>query len=124
MTNLDPLDAPLKERKPQPTKKKEDYIYSPRQMRLFKRGVWMVLALNSMLYAVIAGRNKISESLSLGFWLQLIIVVLLGIIVGIYALFRYRYLPYGLRFGQWFTLYFLSAQCFVTLLLIVALVFG
>lgn len=124
MPNFDPLDAPLKERNNQPIKKKLDYIYSPRQMRLFKKWTWLVLVLNGMLYAVITGRYKMSEYGYVGLWMQFVIAIILGIVVGIAALFQYRHVPYSRRFRQWFIVYFLSVQCFVTLLLIVALVWG
>ncbi|MGH1335119.1 MAG: hypothetical protein ACRBFS_03255 [Aureispira sp.] len=116
MTNFDPLDAPLKEA---PSKKKEiPYVYTPKQMRLFKKGIWFTVVLNSLLYAVFAGINKVEEYFFPWLWLQMIIAILLGGVVGIYAFFKCRHLPYELRFKQWFTLYFLSIQCLVTILLI------
>lgn len=117
MSSIDPLDAPLHASTINTTPKK--YICSPRQIKLFLRGIVVLLPLNTVLWLwLLASSFAAIEWMIVG-TIQGGFAVALLLVIGLNALFIHKHLPYHTRVWQLFVLYYLSSQVVMTLLYVV-----
>lgn len=117
MSSIDPLDAPLHASTINTTPKK--YICSPRQIKLFLRGIVVLLPLNTVLWLWLVANRFAWGELTLVGMIQGGFAVALLFVIGLNALFIYKHLPYYTRVWQLLVLYYLSLQVVMTLLFVV-----
>ena len=120
MSSINPLDAPIPEDPPPPSKAP---ICTPRQMRLFGKALLLLWPANTTLLAYLVGGDIAliwGKPLMWGLFLQLCLlgVILVAVLIANLLDVKYQHLAYWTRFSQALVLYYLSVQIAFGLLLL------